>query len=497
MSGLRPAVAVLVLVALAAPGPVRGQTPPTEEPATPSDRPAASPPPTQQQQLELETERKHVTRYLPTKALGAACTTSTSCAEQNGYGSVCFDGHCRDYEDETDIFTMLHMSQPGRIVPKPFVMYPSIVPAIGYNPALGFLIGATAFLGMYLGDPDTTTISNAQPVFLYTSMNQIVIQLVSTLMTAENEWELQGDYRFLIYNQDTYGLGTGPIPVAGGITIGGWGETAAVPGAQPMNWDLLRFHQSVLKKVAGPLYIGGAFRFDRYYAIEDLNLNLAANPPVVTSSYAYSRYFGFNPDQYNTVSVGVQVLYDSRDSTVNPYRGIYADFVFRGNPTWLGSSQDSTQLYGEFRTYLGLDDAVPRNVLAFWVIAQGVTTGALPYLQLPAIGWDARGRTGRGYIAGRFRGTAEVYLESELRFRITSDGFLGGVVFANASTFARPAVTITGYSNPGEHLFEYIRPAGGFGLRFMMNRASRTNVTVDFAFSQSGFGLYLGAGEAF
>jgi hypothetical protein len=100
-------------------------------------------------------------------------------------------------------------------------------------------------------------------------------------------------------------------------------------------------------------------------------------------------------------------------------------------------------------------------------------------------------------VAGRFRGTEEVYAESEFRFRLTEDGFLGGVVFANVSTFARPAVTITGYSNPGEHLFQNLRPAGGIGLRFMMNRASRTNVTVDFAFSQTGFGLYLGAGEAF
>ena len=90
-----------------------------------------------------------------------------------------------------------------------------------------------------------------------------------------------------------------------------------------------------------------------------------------------------------------------------------------------------------------------------------------------------------------------LYFESELRFRITDDGFLGGVVFANASTFTRPAVSITGYSDPGEHFFQFIRPAGGVGLRFMMNRTSRTNVTVDFAFSQTGFGLYLGAGEAF
>jgi Omp85 superfamily domain len=446
---------------------------------------------------KLESERKLLLPFTPVRKMGPACTSSTECAEKLGYGNVCLEGHCQGYEDETDLFTLFHLSKPGQVAPQPYQLLPAILPAVGYNPALGFLIGATAFLGIYLGDPETTTISNAQPTFLYTSKNQVVIQMTSTIMTSENEWELQGDYRLLFYNQDTYGLGSGVTPVSGGFTISGYGQTAPVPGAQPMDFDLLRFHQSVLKKVVGPLYLGLAARFDRYFGINDELLDLSANPPVVTSSYAYSRYYGFNSTQYNIVSLGIEALYDSRDSTINPYRGYYANFVFRGNPTWLGSSQDSTQLYGEFRTYLGLDDAVPRNVLAFWFLAQGVTTGALPYMALPAIGWDARGRTGRGYVAGRFRGTAEVYAESELRFRLTDDGFLGAVVFANASTFSRPAVKITGYSNPGEPLFQNIRPAGGVGLRFMMNRASRTNVTVDFSFSQTGFGVYLGAGEAF
>ena len=486
MTRMRPAIVVVLLVLVGQPFRALAADDPPPQPA--GEKP---PPP--------ETLKGRVAREIDSTSASpdVACATSTDCAEKLHYGEICFDRKCRPYEDKTDIFAWLKLSKSGHIVPQPFVLYPAIVPAIGYNPALGFLIGVTAFFGMYLGDPNDTTISNEQPVFLITTEKQIVLQLVGTVMTGGNGWELQNDYRFLIYNQDTYGLGTGIPPVGGGFNIGGYGQTAAVPGAQPMKWDLLRFHQSVLKKVTGPLYVGGAIRFDRYYNIDDESLNLEANPVTITSHYAYSRYYGFDTHQYNIVSLGLEALYDSRDSTINPYRGIYANFVLRGNPTWLGSSQDSSQVYGEFRTYIGLDDNIPRNVLAFWVLAQGVTSGALPYLALPAIGWDTRGRTGRGFIAGHFRGTAEVYLESELRFRITDDGMFGGVVFANASTFSRPAVSITGYSNPGVHLFQYIAPAGGVGLRIMMNRTSRTNVTVDFSFSQTGFGLYLGAGEAF
>jgi len=35
------------------------------------------------------------------------------------------------------------------------------------------------------------------------------------------------------------------------------------------------------------------------------------------------------------------------------------------------------------------------------------------------------------------------------------------------------------------------------GLRFMMSRQSRTNITVDFTVAEKTFGLYIGAGEAF
>jgi len=495
MSWVRASLLLLLSLAAGVPGPANATDAVAVEARTAEETPPDAGTP--DAPLQLESEHKHLLRYTPVRTAGPSCTTSFECAERLHYGEVCVEGFCKEYEDATDLFTLLHFTKSGSVAPRPFQLLPAILPAVGFNPALGFLIGVTAFLGMYLGDPDTTTISNAQPTFLYTSNNQIIFQMVSTIMTSENDWELQGDYRFIIYNQDTYGLGTGPTPVSGGFTIGGYGQTAAVPGAQPMDFDLLRFHQSVLKKVTGPLYVGGALRFDRYYNINDELLNLSANPPVLTSHYAYSRYYGFNSNQYNIVSLGAEVLYDSRDSTIDPYRGVYANLVVRGNPTWLGSSEDSTQVYSEFRTYVGLDPSIPRNLIAFWVIAQGVTTGALPYMALPAIGWDTRGRTGRGYVAGRFRGTAEIYAESEFRFRLTEDGFLGGVVFANVSTFSRPAISITGYSNSGEHLFQNLRPAGGVGLRFMMNRASRTNVTMDFAFSETGFGIYLGAGEAF
>ena len=427
----------------------------------------------------------------------STCEDSNECRREHGYGSVCNTGRCEPYRDETDLFIAVGLSEKQQARPKAFEPLLAVLPAFAYNPTVGFLFGGVGIFGMYLGDPDTTTISSVQAMVLYTTKNQFITQVNSTLMTERNTWEFQGDWRFMIFNQDTFGLGTGHNPVSQGFTINGIGNTAPVEGAQHMDMNLLRFRQNALRQVWDALYVGPGLSFDRYYGIVDQRLDLGTSPPVVTSHYAYSTLEGFGTKAYNTSGLSLNVLYDTRDSTINAYKGVYASLSYQWNPTWFGSAQNSSFVSAELRTYLGLSSAVPRNVLAFWVIAQGQVSGSLPYLALPSIGWDAKNRTGRGWVQGRFRGTSEVYAEAEWRFRITGNGLLGGVVFANMSTFTRPAVSIPGYTEAGESLFEHPRVAGGVGLRIMQNRQSRTNITLDLTVADKNVGFYFGAGEAF
>ena len=425
------------------------------------------------------------------------CTSSEACAAREGRGSVCDEGRCKPYQDATDLFVAVGLSQKDAAQPEPFKPLLTVLPVVASNPTQGALVGVAAIVGIYLGNPKTTTISNISANILYTTKNQFLSGINSVLMLSDNSWQLQGDWRFLVFNQDTFGLGTGPTPISGGFTLNGYGTTAAVEGAQPMDLNLIRIRENFLKRITETFYIGPGFNFDRYYAIRDLSLDLDASPAVVTSHYAYSRVAGFNPGAYNTSGPSLNLVWDSRDSTINPYRGIYAALTVQWYPHWLGSAQDSSLLYGEFRGYLGLSTSVPRNVLAFWAVFQTTVSGTLPYLGLPAVGWDARNRTGRGYVQGRFRGTAEIYAEVEWRFRITDNGLLGGVVFANAETFSRAPVSYLGFVGNGNDLFQYIAPAGGVGLRFMMNRQSRTNITLDVTVAEKTWGLYFGAGEAF
>jgi hypothetical protein len=352
---------------------------------------------------------------------------------------------------------------------------------------MGFLFGVVGNLGMYLGPPSSTSISSLQAVALYSTMSQLTLQITSTVLTSRNVWEFQGDWRFLLFNQKTWGLGTGPQAMS------------ALPMVEDFN--LVRVHQAVFRKVWGELYAGIGYRLDAYYDVVEKDMDLASAAPVPSPGYAYSLAYGFDPRQQAVSGATLAALYDSRDSNLDPYRGIYAYASVTANPTWLGSSQASTRVDAQFRTYFSLSDDVPRNVIGVWLYYAGITSGVAPYLALPAIGWDQRNRTGRGYVQGRWRGTHELYAEAEWRFRITNNGLLGGVVFANAETFAAPAFQASGpgwsYSSEKVGLLQQVRPAGGFGLRFMMNRDSRSNVALDFAFGESYFGVWFNAGEYF
>ena len=184
------------------------------------------------------------------------------------------------------------------------------------------------------------------------------------------------------------------------------------------------------------------------------------------------------------------MVYDTRDNMINPYEGIYANINYRINPTWMGSDQVSSSLWLEFRTYVGLSKKTQRNVLAFWAFGNFNLAGTQPYLTLPALGDDQRARSGRGYTNGRYRGDHLIYAEAEWRFPISPcSKILGGVLFVNAVTASNP--------NTDVKLFQYIRPAVGFGIRVMVNKYFRTNINLDFAIGKESKGFYFSGQETF
>jgi hypothetical protein len=177
---------------------------------------------------------------------------------------------------------------------------------------------------------------------------------------------------------------------------------------------------------------------------------------------------------------------------INPYKGYFAQINLRFAPRVLGNVKTSEFINVEWRSFHGLSKRNPRHLIAFWLLGNFTPSGEFPYLILPALGYDQRGRSGRGYVQGRFRGPNMVYGEAEYRFPISKcGGIMGGVLFLNATTADNP-------NGPkSEKLFNTIAPAYGFGFRMKVDKRSRTNLQLDFAFGNNSSGVYLGAAETF
>jgi hypothetical protein len=337
-----------------------------------------------------------------------------------------------------------------------------ILPTIGYNPAFGGYFGAGISANGWLGDPRNTNISVFSLSATYSTSAQISVQLRSDAWTPGNGWRWSGDWRYLDTAQPTYGLGPTNVQL----------------GKYPMDFRLLRFYQQAYRHVKGPFYAGVGYQLDSYQDIKDERAEKGEQTP-------FSLYSRGTPATTTTSGLSVNVLVDTRDSPIYSTRGVYWNAGLVSHLKDIGSDADWQELFTEFRAYPTVP-AGGRNTLAIWS-TMWFTFGEAPYLNLPSIGWDKYGKTGRGYVQGRIRAADLIYNEVEYRMVFTEDGLWGGVVFANATATTRPG-----------HGFGKLDPGFGIGLRAKFIKRTRTNVTIDFGWGNAASnGLYLGAQEIF
>jgi hypothetical protein len=393
---------------------------------------------------------------------------------------------------QVDIFDVLRKwtgkaAKPQSALPEKGVKNLSLLPILGYTPANGFVIGGAISVTEFLGNPVNTNLSSTLINVSLTTKSQLLLNLKFDVYLPGNKWYISGDNRLLFFNQDTYGLGIYGLKNQT-YTFGFNGGEQITDSAQPMKFNYVRLYETGLRQFAKHWYAGVGIMIDDNFKINDQSLRLDS-PVHLTSHYNYSKSYGFDTAHYSANGLSVHLMHDSRDNPIEPFKGNYFNLAFRSNTVAFGSTQASTMLYYEYRTYFGLKKSVPRDVLAFWFWGVSVISGKMPYLELPAITWDTYNRSGRGYIQGRFRGDNMVYGETEYRFRLTKNNLLGGVIFLNATTASNPLTN--------QSVFDSIAPGYGFGLRILMNKNDRTNICIDYGRGDGFAGIYFNIREAF
>lgn len=326
-------------------------------------------------------------------------------------------------------------------------------PIIEYMKATGVAYGA-AVNGAFLTDTSReTNMSSLLLTVKYTQRRQFLLPLQSSIWFKGSKFYLLGDWRFMHYPQDSYGFG--------GRTLEKNVYTVA--------YKYFRFYEIAYRKVHKDFYAGVGYKLDHRWDITQTTID----PSFVTD---FTRY-GYSPSSTSS-GFTFDLLFDTRKNSINPVAGgVYANLEYRQNRRW-------NNLLIDIRKYIKL----PHNmILALWSYNVFTLHGNPPYLDLPATGNDTYNNTGRGYEQGRFLGKKMIDLEAELRFPITRNGLLGGVVFANAESLSE-------FSNR----FEVVSFACGLGLRFKFNKLSNANVAIDYGVGKNGSNSFFGnLGEVF
>jgi len=358
----------------------------------------------------------------------------------------------------------------------------TIIPNVAANPSIGFQLGIKAVAGIKLGNDSKTLMSVAATSASITTKGIIYFYLNHNVFTSGNKWNLQGNLVAAKTVTPDFGLGIGH-----GAGEGAEDKVLTNPGRKGYVLHSLyfNFREKVYKEIMQDVFVGAGVSFDIRKKIEDKITAVNGLTPYKI----YSGRYSFDESHYSSNGLLFSIQYTTRDNQNRAYKGIYAAADFRANQRWMGSTKNAFQITTDIRKYWSLSRRHPEHVIAFWNWGSYLTSGSLPYLELPGTGRDPGFRSGRGYTVTYFKGTNYNDTEVEYRFPLTKNKFFSGVTFFNMQT---------ANNNLGTKLFQQWQPGGGLGLRILFNKATRTNLCLDYAWGKYGAkGFFLGLNEAF
>jgi outer membrane protein assembly factor BamA len=313
-----------------------------------------------------------------------------------------------------------------------------------------------------LGDAATTRLSQVYFTPYFTFSNQWVFPVRSNIYWRDNKFAFSGDYRYMIYPQQAFELGVPQSPDV----------------QSTIHYNHFRVYQTSSVQLVRNVFFGAGINYDHYSKIWEEKQQ--------PDSSDYIKYVDKPYERYTSSGLVVEFKVDKRSNEMNPQSGMFLNNILRFNGQWMGSTSDWASIYTDFRKYISLQPRKER-VMAFWSYYWTLLYGKPHYIDLPSIGWDRFGYSGRGILKNRYRSNALLYFEAEYRTNISKNGLWGAVAFAS----------LTAPSEMDTQNFRKAYPAIGTGLRLKWDKARMTNLTFDIAASQYYWSVYFGIAERF
>jgi len=181
----------------------------------------------------------------------------------------------------------------------------------------------------------------------------------------------------------------------------------------------------------------------------------------------------------NSAALGFHVQRDLRDSTFYPTKGSLFDFTSDFFAPAFGSRREY-QVYKI--AYNVFYEVKKRQVFAYRAMVCSAN-GSVPFYDLCLYGYS---NDLRGYTTGEFQNRRMFAAQAE--YRVEWRKRLGFVAFGGLGGVERTW---------SEFRTDQLLPAGGFGLRYNLDKKNHINYRVDVAFGRAGGTLSIGVGEAF
>ncbi len=215
-----------------------------------------------------------------------------------------------------------------------------VFPAIGYTLQTGFAVVVSANAVIYKkhrSAKDSTSLpSTISASISYSQKEQIILPIQATLYFNNNKTILISDYRYLKYPTYTFGLGPNTTPQDSTL----------------LNYKYFKFHQSVLFQVHPHVYIGAGYLLDYFWDVRQVHKQQTPSDFQTYGSASTSFSSG----------VSLDFMRDTRDNTINAYKGDYINFVLAPRLQFLGSNANWTSMMLEYRTYIRFPRSSP-NIL--------------------------------------------------------------------------------------------------------------------------------------
>jgi len=320
------------------------------------------------------------------------------------------------------------------------------LPIISYAPETRFAFGAAGVANFYSqGDkPSSVFVASA-----YTQNQQALFYTQFQLFLKDGIYYLYGKAGYYIYSYYFFGIGEAEVPK----------ELYSV--------NFPRAELNFTKKVLPNIYAGIGYQYE-HYAITNTEANGTLAKGIIPGSKGST-----------TSGLGVQALYDTRDSVFYPSGGWFGTVSLMIYGNTFGGNYNFNRFIADITKY----QQVHKHVILCVNSYNSFVSGVAPFEQLSLLG---NNKEMRGYYKGRYSDNNLMVMEAECRYMIYQR--FGGAVFFNSGALGNQKDFIR--TNDIKYTY-------GVGLRYDLVRKSHLNIRFDYAMGPGTSGVYVTMGEAY